>query len=367
MKRKLLWALLTAACVALAGCGGGSGSGTEAGPRKQASEEKERGTRAPIRLDNVQTADSIEAAAGNGAGEAENDGSGKAEAPGTGNEGAADAGKSGSESPAESAGKLFRDFLAGEEQAVVDDAYIGSVRGFDLRLAGGESFTLGGLTDMLKESDTAAGLIGEPRVETAELTVPGGCGRGLRVSLNTPGEQYEFTAVFSEEDDGLKLVFAADGWTRRYISLSSSGVVSEGGSNGAGDHEYEVWAPDRKLRYHALCKGQEIGEGYTFYDGDGPELEKVNGVVNAVYESGKVDGTSVVFTRTRVGDRAMYCFGGVNGMKQDTVDTIDGIAAQYGFRFDGQKAVDDAVKARAEELGITADYNGTAEVTWHSV
>ncbi len=97
----------------------------------------------------------------------------------------------------------------------------------------------------------------EPIDGTAEYAWldPGNSGRKLlAVQMHFPVEAEEWIVylVVAAEGEELKECFSIDAYYRKGVSISSKGVVSSGGSNGATSHTYEQFFIDSNGRPHFL-------------------------------------------------------------------------------------------------------------------
>ena len=274
------------------------------------------------------------------------------------------------EAPESTAAEFIRDnaaiqsFFRGESSLEVAGGFDMDCRMIEAQYTEGESFML---PDLLTKLSAGWPLedAGEPEIQIADLEIPGRNAWAVSLMYDTPMEPFTQFYICSEENDGLKLHYAIDGWSRRYPSITKFGVIFDGGSDGAADHTVSTWVPREGMYYVKLSQTREIGSGAHFYHPDWSEAEEANEAIDAIWSDPEVDEGNIYMGQSYIGDKAYYYFGGYGGITQAAVDHIDGIAAEHGFRFDGITAVREAEKERAESLGAGDVFDKDEPADWY--
>ena len=366
MKRENFAGVMTAAVLAalLAGCGGQKSAPASSEPVKAESEKAAETTAAEkivVDTNNKTTEESKETETA----AAETTPAETTAAETTAAETSAAETKPAETTAAEEKLSSLAAFWNGDGAMVVDDGFNSDCRMIEAEYAKGESILFSDLMDRLGKTWPVEGA--EPEIAMAELTVPGKEAWVLSFQYYTNTDNYTQFYLCSDENGTLKLHYAIDAWSRRYPDINKYGVVSDGGSDGAADHTVALWVPDKEMNYTKLSETREIGYGSSFYDLNYEPEEKINAVMEAAGENPGVDAGNIYYGQSRIGDRTYYYFGGYNGVTQDTVNLIDGIAAEHGFTFDGITAVREAEKARAESLGAGEIYSSSDTPEWTRV
>ena len=105
--------------------------------------------------------------------------------------------------------------------------------------------------------------------------------------------------------------------------------------------------------------------GYSFYDENGEPNEALNATMEEA-GSGNADAMNVAYTRENIDGKDYYYYL-AEGITQETVDYIDGIAASHGFTFDGKNTADEARKAYEQKLGVEEMCLNTKEPEWKTL
>nr|MCR5283061.1 hypothetical protein [Lachnospiraceae bacterium] len=157
------------------------------------------------------------------------------------------------------------------------------------------------------------------------------------------------------------------GWSRRGISINEFGIVSDSGSNGAGSHVDDTYAPDQDYVYHTVSSVEENYIGWDFYDENAQPIDALNNTMHQVEETYPELVEKVCFYKEIIDGKTYFYYLGTDKITQDTVDKIDGIAKENGFTFDGKAAADEARVAYAVKLGVDEAIKSLAEPAWKSL
>ena len=229
----------------------------------------------------------------------------------------------------------------------------------------GETFDLASLKDELQNNEVLSGV--EPEMEYAVLNNPNRKAYALSLYYNTSTEGFTQFFILSEKDGQLEINFLLDGWYRRYPSINENGVIFDSGSNGAASHSVITYVPDSNFEYKVLCETTENGYGYSFYDAEGAPVQALNDIMTEAGD-GNPDAMRVLYTRVVMdGKTYYYYYLGSDGITQELVDYIDGIAGDHGFAFDGKDTVSAAELAYAKKLGVEEIYDNEKMVDWMDI
>lgn len=256
---------------------------------------------------------------------------------------------------------LFSDFLNNGGSARVADHFTHDNRQIEKVCQAGDVFDLAALKDYLQQDEFLSGV--EPEVEYAYLDNPNRKAYALQFCYQTSIEGFTQFFILSENNGQLEINFAIDGWSRRYSTFNEYGVIFDSGSNGAGSHEQTVYVPDMNFEYKVLSDTMENGYGYSFYDPNGEPVQAVNDIMEEAAD-GDPDAMSVLYSQVTVDGTIYYYYLGYDGITQEMVDYIDGIAARHGFTFDGKDTADAAVLAYAKKLGVEEIYDNQQMAEW---
>ena len=259
---------------------------------------------------------------------------------------------------------LLDAFLKGEEKAIVSETFTHDNRMLDQPLQTGEELDLEAIKSKFGSLEMLQGV--EPSVEYTVLKNPNRKMYGIRLTYEMQGETFLQMLVLSEKEGKLEIDFSIDSWSRRYSDLNENGVIFDGGSNGAASHESITYVPDENITYKSLCRLEENGYGYRFYDVAGDSMEKVNAIMEEAAE-GNDAAQGVLYTQAVVDEKTYFYYLGMDGITQELVDYIDGIAASHEFTFDGKATVDAAVEEYAKKLGVEEIYRNEAKADWQPV
>ena len=256
---------------------------------------------------------------------------------------------------------LFADFIMGKWPATVSLQYLSEFHMLEDFLQPGDSVYVNDIREQLSADE----MIGqtEPKVEYTPVWCNDLKLYALRLSYETDMEAPVLTYVLYEHDGTLEYVFGMDSWSRRNAWVNEYGIVFEDGSNGAGSHAYQAFAPDAAGNYHTLYDIDEECYGFSFYDDDGNPEEALNATMTEVGEECRT-GEEIVYYRERVDGRTYYYFLGTDRLTKATVDEIDRIAASHDFTFDGKAAADEAREAYQQKLGVTDAVKSEIPASW---
>jgi hypothetical protein len=259
-----------------------------------------------------------------------------------------------------SARDLFADFVMGKGAAgVADDCYLATVM-TTLTFDGGAAFTVQDIKELLeKDNELLAGK--NPEISYAPLSFKDKKLYALQLYYEADVENVTELLILSEDAGELKIIFAGDSWSRRYISVNENGIIHDDGSNGAGSHVYEIYAPDASLTYHKVSSVDEEYYGFEFWDENGPN-EALNETMKEAGE-GNADATEIVYYKEDIDGKSYYYYLG-DSITQEMVDYIDGIAAKHNFKFDGKATADEAREAYEKQLGVEDIVSNEKEPQW---
>ncbi len=252
-------------------------------------------------------------------------------------------------------------FLKNEAEMTVADQFVQESTMLEGDFQPGKAFKLDDIKEMIGKNEGIAQT--EPVVSYAALGSAKTKAFAVRLQYDTEAENMTQFLILSEQDGSLKLCFAIDGWSRRYPGINKYGVVFDGGSNGAGSHSGAVYVPDSSFVYHKLIEWDENYYGYDFYDEQGKAAEAVNAIMKEAGD-GNETAMGVAYTRAVIDGKEYYYYLGSDGITQETVDYIDGIAAAHDFTFDGKDKVDQAESDYAEKLGVGEIYSDQTMAEW---
>lgn len=276
-----------------------------------------------------------------------------------------DAGEAGE---AEQSG-LFQAFLKNEAEMTVSDQFVQASTMLEEDFQAGKTFKLEDVKAMLAGNEWISQK--EPVISSTVLrgngissVLSGSSMYAYAISLQYDSEVENMTQylILLEQDGKLTLCFAIDGWSRRYPQINENGVVFDSGSNGAGSHGGATYVPDRMFVYHKLIDWDENYYGFDFYDEQGNAVETVNAIMKEAGE-GNEDAKSIAYTRAVIDGEPYYYYLG-EGITQEMVDYIDGVAAKHDFTFDGKDKVDQMEAAYAAKLGAEEIYLNQAPAEW---
>lgn len=264
---------------------------------------------------------------------------------------------------------LFQAFLKNEAEMTVSDQFVQASTMLEEDFQAGKAFKLEDVKEMLAENEWISQK--EPVVSSTVLrgngisSVISGSGMyAYAVSLQYDSEVENMTQylILLEQEGKLTLCFAIDGWSRRYPLINENGAVFDSGSNGAGSHGGATYVPDRMFVYHKLIDWDENYYGFDFYDEQGQAVETVNAIMQEAGD-GNEDAKSIAYTRAVIDGETCYYYLG-DGITQEMVDYIDGIAAKHDFTFDGKDKADQMEAAYAAKLGVEEIYLNQAPAEW---
>ena len=116
---------------------------------------------------------------------------------------------------------------------------------------------------------------------------------------------------------------------------------------------------------HSILAYHNDGDDKHFYDENGEPNEALNATMEEA-GSGNADAMNVAYTRENIDGKDYYYYL-AEGITQETVDYIDGIAASHGFTFDGKNTADEARKAYEQKLGVEEMCLNTKEPEWKTL
>lgn len=162
------------------------------------------------------------------------------------------------------ANAVYDAFLNNETKASIsfaaDKGYYSS---FKKTLEDGKEYTLEEITDGLKDGIDAS-FMSENNTEEAEVRNTFiDCGSDGRKELlvakkfTTPTETFENKMIFKADEDGLKLCFCGDSWSRKVLSVNEFGYIVGIGAGGAFNTSYERYYVDGEGSCHFLY-GDEV-------------------------------------------------------------------------------------------------------------
>ena len=256
---------------------------------------------------------------------------------------------------------LFADFITGKGAATVSSGYLSELHMLEDFFQPGDSVSVNDIREKVSQDE----MIGqaEPTIEYTPVWCNDLKLYALRLSYELEMEAPVLTYILNEHDGKLEYVFGIDTWTRRNAVVNEYGVVFEDGSNGAGSHAYQAFAPDAAGNYHTLYDIDEECYGFSFYDDDGNPEEALNATMTEVGEECRT-GEEIVYYRERVDGRTYYYFLGTDRLTKATVDEIERIAASHDFTFDGKAAADEAREAYQQKLGVTDAVKSEIPASW---
>lgn len=186
----------------------------------------------------------------------------------------------------------------------------------------------------------------------------------LSLKYETQGEPFTQYYIMSVNNSKLDINYTIDGWSRRYPAFNEYGVVFDGGSNGAGSHSSTIIVPTDNFEYKELVSEDYNAAGWNFYDvNTGEKSVPISDIMAEAFDSGREDISDVLYTQMIVNGTKYYYYL-KEGITQDMVNYIDGIADKYDFTFDGKDKADAAVEAYARELGVEELYKDERFVDW---
>ena len=260
--------------------------------------------------------------------------------------------------------KLFTDFINNGGKAKVAENFRHDNVMIEKICQAGEELDLVSLLDCLQQNEVLSGA--EPKMEYAKLNNPKRMAYALSICYETDTENWIQFFILSEKDAQLEINYAIDGWSRRYPYINENGVIFDSGSNGAASYKSTTYVPDSEFEYKVLSASTENGYGFSFYDADGEPVETVNDIVTEAGE-GNQDAMNVLYSQVVIDEKTYYYYLGMDGITQELVDYIDGIAKEHGFTFDGKDAVTEAERAYAEKLGVGDIYDNEKMAEWAEV
>ncbi len=261
---------------------------------------------------------------------------------------------------------LFADFIMGKSSARVSANFKDEMTMNDLGMKAGEEYSVNDIKDLVAQSNEEMKDV-DPRVSYAPVTVGDRILYAFELYYETNWDGVSEMFVLSDHSGELEYLFGIDGWSRRSLSINENGVVFDSGSNGAGSHISDIYAPDRSLVYQKISRTEENFWGWDFYDDKGQPVEGLNKTMNAMNEADTSLGEKIAFYRETIDQKDYYYFLGVDKITQDTVDLIDKVAANNGFKFDGKATADEAREAYAQTLGAAEAIKVQAEPQWKSL
>ena len=256
---------------------------------------------------------------------------------------------------------LFADFIMGKGPATVSPGYLSEFHMLEDSFRPGDSVYASDIREKVSQDE----MIGqaEPKIAYAPVWYNDLKLYALRLSYELEMEAPVLTYILREHDGKLEVVFGIDTWTRRNAWVNENGIVFEDGSNGAGSHAYQAFAPDEKGIYHTLYDIDEEYYGFSFYDDEGNPEEALNATMTEVGEE-CAEGDEIIYYREKIDGRTYYYFLGTGKLTQATVDEIDRIAASHDFTFDGKAAADEAKEAYQQKLGARDAVKSETPAPW---
>ncbi len=209
---------------------------------------------------------------------------------------------------------LMDAFLAGQASASVKDSYLTTLGYCEGELEAGAFYTLEQLQDDMRNFQFLEETVDctFTNVEYWGLDLAHAPGQWYCISMEMlEGGSYDVGAEYflvQELDGELKLAMSTESYYRSYTSVSDTGVVFYGGSNGAGDHVMDCYVIDANGDAKKLYSNETVYYGWTLYEGFDEVPAITNGfelAAEALTAAGLATDTLTV-CQIRIGDTYHY-------------------------------------------------------------
>ncbi len=249
-------------------------------------------------------------------------------------------------------GAIMADFVNGEGSFTVKESFMGesNMCGVDYRK--GQSYNYDQMLDVLLNGGYLEKVPVLNWYSYGLLEVPYAPGQwySMEVGVNCEGEYATQKLLFQELDDKLYLCAAVEDYYRVSAGINRYGVVSNGGSGGAGLYGMQYYVPDPNGDIREAYIMMEAWYGFSLYEEDDYD-PRINRAIEEYVPL--LDDNNDFYVRQYEID-GMYYYVPID-LGTGDVEEFVSIAEKYDVDTVTQELVDEVIERKFETLGIEMD------------
>lgn len=177
--------------------------------------------------------------------------------------------------------------------------------------------------------------------------------RFVGLGIYAPDDDSDLTMIITCKNNSLEVVYSYETWARSYTAPLYHGCFPSGGSDGAGDHPFDMQYLDADGNLHTVYDARALG-GWWF-----------RGIEPDIYDS--------VFSSDPSAEVTHYEIDGADYYVMQSYDTdIDSLCQEYvslceqkGRNFVSDDEITELIEAYAGRLGIESDWLYEDELSWN--